>query len=73
MLEYEFEEINCNDGGGGYSLFGGIGWETLAHQEVILRRAAEGWRYVGWLPTTQRATGQIDRIDLIFEREAETP
>ena len=44
MLEYEFEEINCNDGGGGYSLFGGIGWETLTHQEVILRRAAEGWR-----------------------------
>ena len=32
MWEYEFEEIHCDDGGGGYSLFGGIGWETLAHQ-----------------------------------------
>ena len=39
----------------------------------IAQRAADGWRYVGWLPTTQRATGQIDRIDLIFEREVQTP
>ena len=70
MLEYEFEEINCDDGGGGYSLFGGIGWETLAHQEAILRRAAEGWRYVGVIPASQRAGGFIETVDLVFERPA---
>lgn len=50
MLEYEFETINCDDGEGGYSLFGGIGIETLRHQEVIRRRAADGWRYAGLYP-----------------------
>ena len=69
MWEYEFEEIHCDDGGGGYSLFGGIGWETLAHQEVILCRAAEGWRYTGFIPKRQRAGGYMDTIDLVFERE----
>ena len=64
MLEYEFEEIDCNDGGGGYSLFGGIGWETQTHQAVILRRAAEGWRYVGFIPKRQRAGGYMETIDL---------
>lgn len=69
MLEYEFEEIACNDGGGGYSLFGGIGWETQTHQAVILRRAAEGWRYVGFIPKRQRAGGYMETIDLVFERQ----
>ena len=69
MLEYEFEEINCDDGGGGYSFFGGIGWETLAHQEAIRRRAEEGWRYVGFIPKRQRAGGYMETIDLVFERQ----
>ena len=70
MLEYDFVSLDT-DWGTGYSLFGGIQIDTNGHREIIAQRAAEGWRYAGWLPTTQRATGQIDRIDLIFEREAE--
>ena len=69
MLEYEFEPVNCDDGGGGYSLFGGIGMETLRHQEVICQRAEAGWRYVGFVPKRQRAGGFIETIDLVFERE----
>ena len=49
MLEYEFEIVQC-DYGSGYSLFGGIGLETDGHREIILRRAAEGWRYGGFVP-----------------------
>ena len=32
MLEYEFEEVACDEGGGGWSLLGGFGMETVAHQ-----------------------------------------
>lgn len=70
MLEYEFETVQC-DYGAGYSLFGGIGLETDGHREAILRRAAEGWRYAGFVPAKQRAGGFIESIDLVFEREAE--
>ena len=69
MLEYEFEEICCDGGGRGWDLMGGFGMETTAHQEVICRRAAEGWRYVGFLPKRQRTAGFLEMIDLVFERE----
>ena len=68
MLEYEFETVAC-DFGGGYSLFGGVGLETEGHREIILRRGAEGWRYSGFVPKKQRAGGFIESIELIFERE----
>lgn len=69
MLEYEFEEVACDEGGGGWSLLGGFGLETAAHQEVIRRRAAEGWRFAGFVPKRQRAGGFIETIDLVFLRE----
>lgn len=68
MLEYEFETVNCDDASG-YSLFGGVGLETSGHQEIIRQRAADGWRYVGFIPKRQRAGGFIETIDLVFERE----
>ena len=67
MLEYEFEQIACDDMTG-YSLFGGAGLNTIGHQEAICRRAAEGWRYVGFIPRKQRMEGFIETIDLVFER-----
>lgn len=67
MLEYEFDRVAA--GADGYSLFGGVGIELEICRDVILRRAAEGWRYAGWLPARQRATGHVEEIDLIFERE----
>lgn len=69
MTQYEFEEVFCDEGGGGYSLLGGFGLETAAHRETILRRAAEGWRYAGFVPKRQRAGGFIESIDLVFERQ----
>lgn len=62
MLEYEFEEIP-----GGRGFFVG---KTEQHREVILRRAAEGWRYCGWIPAEQM-NGEVVTLDLIFERETE--
>lgn len=69
MLEYEFEHVDCDEGGGGYSLFGGFGMEMVSHQEIIRRRAADGWRYAGFIPKRQRASGFMETIDLVFERE----
>lgn len=65
--EYEFETLELS--AGGYSLFGGVGIRTEGHQEIICRWAREGWRYVGYLPTVQRATGHMESVELIFERE----
>lgn len=62
MLEYEFETIAADRG-----FFVG---KTLNYRETILRRAAEGWRYVGWIPT-QQLNGAVMQMDLIFERETE--
>ena len=62
MLEYEFEEVSCGE------VYGFYLRETAAHREVIVRRAADGWRYVGFIPRYQRAGGFIETIDLVFER-----
>ena len=64
MLEYEFEEVSCGEVCG-FNLR-----ETAAHREVILRRAADGWRYVGCIPKRQRRPYSfIGSIDLVFERQ----
>ena len=39
------------------------------YQNIIDRAAAEGWRYVGFLPVSQSANGAILEYDLIFEQE----
>ena len=67
MLTYEFERVECT-GVEGYRLFGGVGLATVDHQEIIRKRAAEGWRFAGWVPVTQ-IEGFIKTIDLVFERE----
>lgn len=60
MLEYEFETVAADRG-----FFVG---KTTGHREAILRRAAEGWRYAGYIPAKQM-NGGVFEIDLIFERE----
>ena len=62
MLEYEFEAVAADKG-----FFVG---KTMDHRDAILRRAAAGWRYAGWIPSKQ-LNGGIMEIDLIFERERE--
>lgn len=62
MLEYEFETVAADRG-----FFVG---KTLGHQDIIRRRAEDGWRYAGYIPTKQ-VNGGVFEIDLIFEREQE--
>ena len=39
------------------------------YHKIIADRAANGWRYVGYIPTKQRSTGHIQELELIFEKE----
>ena len=62
MKQYEFEEV----------VMGGLfGSRTVAHETIIKRRAAEGWRYAGWVPLSESAHGVTQAISLIFEKDAE--
>lgn len=63
MLEYEFETVPTARG-----FFVG---RTLGHQEIIRKRAKQGWRYAGFVPAKQGAYGAVTEIDLVFERETE--
>ena len=38
------------------------------YRSIIDERAANGWRYVGFIPTKQRGTGHTQELDLIFEK-----
>ena len=60
MKKYEYERI----------YYGGVVFNKLdGHREIIDRRAAEGWRYAGYIPTRFSGEGGNKEIDLIFERE----
>lgn len=39
------------------------------HRTIINEHAAQGWRYVGFLPTDIDGHGRITAMDLIFERD----
>lgn len=39
------------------------------YREAIDEGAAQGWRYVGYMPTRFSGHGVMTEIDLIFERE----
>ena len=39
------------------------------YREIIDQKAAQDWRYVGWIPTRESREGYIRDLDLIFEKE----
>lgn len=67
MYTYEYETVSCELGGWGFGA--GNVYEIGDYRTIINKRAKEGWRYVGCIPTTQRGTGHTQTIDLIFEKE----
>jgi len=62
MYEYMYVEIEVKNG------FAASKTDE-SYRDIIDRAAAEGWRYVGNIPTTQKGYGYIKSFDLIFERE----
>ena len=39
------------------------------YREIIDEKAAQGWRYVGYMPTRESMKGYLRELDLIFEKE----
>ena len=39
------------------------------YRKIIDEKAAEGWRYVGYMPTRESMKGYLRELDLIFEKE----
>lgn len=39
------------------------------HRKIIDEYAEKGYRYVGYIPTRQGASGKIVEFDLVFETE----
>lgn len=68
MYTYEFVRISTDISGWG--LVNGNKYGNEEYRQIILDRAKEGWRYVGYIPAVQRGTGHIEEMDLVFEKEA---
>lgn len=60
---YQYEYVSLTTGGGFF-----IDNSSREHREIIEKYAAQGWRYVGFVPTLFSSYGGIKEIDLIFER-----
>lgn len=60
MKKYEYVPLHINK-------FIGAGSEE--HRSIIDQYAAQGWSYVGFLPTKMTDYGKIRDMDLIFEKE----
>ena len=67
MLKYEFERVRYTMEG--FGLINGTVYGSTDYQKIIKSRAMDGWRFVGTIPATQRATGHIEEMDLVFEKE----
>ena len=67
MYKYEYEKVSCELGGWG--LGSGNIYEIDDYRSIIDKRAKEGWRYVGYIPTRQRGAGHVQELDLIFEKQ----
>ena len=67
MYKYEYEKVSYNLAGWGP--FAGNDYQIGEYHSIIDKRAKEGWRYVGCIPTTQRGTGHTQEMDLVFEKE----
>lgn len=64
---YQYMYVSLHTGGG--ALVDNV---CCKHRELITQYAAQGWRYVGFVPTQFTRTGGIKDMDLVFEKpEAE--
>ena len=60
---YEYEYVTLYVGGGFW-----MNNTECEHRSIINKHAAQGWRYVGYIPTAFTGNGGSKEIDLIFER-----
>ncbi|EDM98934.1 hypothetical protein BACCAP_03268 [Pseudoflavonifractor capillosus ATCC 29799] len=66
MSMYRYEYVPLFTGGGFFA-----NNSDCQHREIIDQYAAQGWRYVGYIPTQFTSNGGTKAIELTFEREAD--
>lgn len=72
-MAFKYEYVKVRNSFNGIGLFNGNLYDMdVDYQEIINKRALDGWRYVGFIPTVQRGTGHIQEMDLVFEKEEKT-
>ena len=67
MYQYEYETVSADFDAWGFGA--GNLYSIENYRAVIDKRAKDGWRYVGCIPTKQRATGLVEELDLVFEKQ----
>nr|WP_308506058.1 DUF4177 domain-containing protein [uncultured Agathobaculum sp.] len=65
-MPYRYEYVSLHTGGGFW-----FDNASCEHREIIARYAANGWRYIGFVPTRFSGEGGIKEIDLVFEKPEE--
>ena len=60
MKKYEYVNIDID---------GILSAGTIEHRKIIDKYAANGYRFVGYIPTDITSHGKVTAIDLIFESE----
>ena len=65
-MGYQYQYVRVEFGGGAF-----FGNQSAEHRKVIDQYAADGWRYVGWVPVTFTSHGGVESADLGFEKPAE--
>lgn len=61
---YEYQYVTLYVGGGFW-----LNNSDMGHREIIDQQAAQGWRYVGYIPARFTGNGGTKEIDLVFERQ----
>ena len=53
----------------GYGLGKGMKYSFEGVEEIIKERIENGWSFEGYIPIETRATGDIETMSLIFQKE----
>ncbi|MEQ2627440.1 DUF4177 domain-containing protein [Faecalibacillus faecis] len=67
MKRVEFVRIKSSLCGGG--LIKGGKYSFIEVEEIIKKWIEDGWDYCGFVPIETRATGDIETMSLIFQKE----
>lgn len=68
MYQYEYVKVSAEIGPIGAKISGDVN-SLECYRDIINARAADGWRYIGYIPTKESIRGYIREMDLIFEKE----
>lgn len=60
-MQTEFETITLDNNPAGNA-------ELAGHRAAIERRAADGWRYCGFVPLKFGPSGKMLAVDLVFQK-----